>query len=178
MDRDERRVRDKVAIGRKQGAREVKSLLDIRADGSLLEGAAHRLRDAHEAVREEREEDRVRRVVLWLLRHGAQTLAGVPACGGCSRRSGRDTCYPSADEMRGTAIGVTLAVGAGVSDRRSARSCHERLRLVFVARSEFSGAPWLGNADRDRRNSELDIEGSVREEHDGGSHMQRRRGAR
>lgn len=80
--------------------------------------------------------------------------------------------------MRGTAIGVTLAVGAGVSDRRSARSCHERLRLVFVARSEFSDAPWLGNADRDRRDSELDIEGSVREEHDDGSHMQRRRGAR
>lgn len=98
MDRDERRIGDKVAIGRKQGAREVKSLLDISADGGLLERAAHRLRDAHEAVREEREENRIRRVVLWLLRHGAQTVAGVPVCGECLRRSGRETCYPSEDE--------------------------------------------------------------------------------
>ena len=70
VDWDERRVRYKVPIGRKQRAREVKTLLDVRADGGLLQRTAHRLRDAHEAVREEREEDRVRGVVLLrLVRH-------------------------------------------------------------------------------------------------------------
>ena len=75
MNRYKWRIGDEVAIWRKECTREVETLLDVCADCSLLERATHRLRDAHEAVREEREEDGVGRVVfLRLLRHGCCCL--------------------------------------------------------------------------------------------------------
>lgn len=60
VDRDERCVSDEVAIGGKESTREIEALLNIGADGRLLKRATHRLCDAHEAVREERQQDRVR----------------------------------------------------------------------------------------------------------------------
>jgi hypothetical protein len=71
MDRNEGRIRDQVSIWSEQSAGEIEALLDIRADSSLLEGSPHRLRDAHEAVGEERQENRIgtfaRRLVRMML---------------------------------------------------------------------------------------------------------------
>ena len=59
MDRDERRIRDEIAVGREQGTGEVEPLLDVRADRGLLQRTAHRFGNTHEAVRKEREQYRI-----------------------------------------------------------------------------------------------------------------------
>ena len=59
MDGDEGRIGDEVAVGGEEGAGEVEALLDVRADRRLLQRPAHRLRDAHEPVSKERQQDRV-----------------------------------------------------------------------------------------------------------------------
>jgi hypothetical protein len=81
MDRNEGRIRDQVSIWSEQSAGEIEALLDIRADSSLLEGSPHCLRDAHEAVGEERQENRIgtfgRRLVrMCLVGHSGD--CGVP----------------------------------------------------------------------------------------------------
>ena len=79
MDRNEGRIRDQVSIWSEQGTGEIEALLDIRADSSLLEGSPHRLRDAHEAVGEECQENRIRASARRLVR---RCLVGH--CGDCS----------------------------------------------------------------------------------------------
>ena len=68
MDRNEGRIRDQVSIWSEQSAGEIEALLDIRANSSLLEGSPHRLRDAHEAVGEECQENRIRASARRLVR--------------------------------------------------------------------------------------------------------------
>ena len=71
MDGDEWGIRDEVSIGREECTGEIEPLLDVGAYSGLLKGAAHRLCDAHEAIRKQRQEDWIRRVVpLRLVRHG------------------------------------------------------------------------------------------------------------
>jgi len=50
---NERCISDQVSVRAKQCAGEVESFLDIGADGSLLEATTHSLRDTHEPVGEE-----------------------------------------------------------------------------------------------------------------------------
>lgn len=81
MDGNEGRIRDQVSIWSEQSAGKIEALLDIRADSSLLKGSSHRLRDAHEAVGEERQENRIRTsarrlVRRCLVRHSGD--CGVP----------------------------------------------------------------------------------------------------
>ena len=92
MDRNEGCIRDQVSIWSEQSAREVEALLDIRADGSLLEGSPHRLRDAHEAVGEECQENRIRASARRLVRR--RCLVGH--CGDCGvpvQAMGRFICF-------------------------------------------------------------------------------------
>jgi len=57
VDRDKGCVRDEVAVGCEERAREIQSLLDIGADGRLTERSTHRFCDAHEAIGKQREEN-------------------------------------------------------------------------------------------------------------------------
>ncbi|KAF7973343.1 hypothetical protein HWV62_15501 [Athelia sp. TMB] len=70
VDGDEGRVGDEVAVGREERAGEVEALFDVGADGCLLKRAAHGLGDAHEAVREEGEQDGVGGAVVGRLGRG------------------------------------------------------------------------------------------------------------
>jgi len=82
MDRNEGRIRNQVSVWSEQCAGEIKAFLDIRADSSLLEGSPHRLRDAHEAVGEECQENRIgasdRRLVRKRCLVGHSGDCGVP----------------------------------------------------------------------------------------------------
>ena len=70
MDRDERRIRDEIAVGREQGTGEVEPLLDVGADRCPLQGAAHSFGHGHEAIGEESEKDGVRGIVRPLAERG------------------------------------------------------------------------------------------------------------
>lgn len=57
MDRDEGCIRDEVTIGCEERAREIESLLDVGADGRLLERSSHRFCNTHEAIGKQRQEN-------------------------------------------------------------------------------------------------------------------------
>lgn len=59
MDRNKWSIRDEIAIRSEERTREVEALLDIRADGRLLQRASHSFCNTHEAVRKQAERDRV-----------------------------------------------------------------------------------------------------------------------
>mmetsp|Transcript_2355 Transcript_2355/g.8378 ORF Transcript_2355/g.8378 Transcript_2355/m.8378 type:complete len:515 (+) Transcript_2355:1483-3027(+) len=59
VDREVRGVRNETSVGTEQSATEVESLLDVGGDGGALEGLAHLLCNAHEAVLEDGEADAV-----------------------------------------------------------------------------------------------------------------------
>lgn len=59
MDGNERRIRYEVAVRRKECTAEIEAFLYVGADCRLLQRAPHGLCDAHEAVREQREQNRV-----------------------------------------------------------------------------------------------------------------------
>mmetsp|Transcript_96225 Transcript_96225/g.207639 ORF Transcript_96225/g.207639 Transcript_96225/m.207639 type:complete len:513 (+) Transcript_96225:322-1860(+) len=59
VDREVRRVRHQAALRVEDGAGEVEPLLDVDRDRGPLQAPAHLLRDAHEAVGEQAEPDRV-----------------------------------------------------------------------------------------------------------------------
>ena len=76
VDGNEGGICDEVSVGCEEGTREIQSLLDVGADRCLLQRTAHCFRDAHETVCKEREEDRVRWVVLLrLVGHGEYARA-------------------------------------------------------------------------------------------------------
>ena len=88
MNWNEGSIGHKITIRGKQSARKVQAFFYIRADGGLLQGTPHGLCNAHKAIGEEGEQDRIRTLGVWDYCRGHLCLKIM---GGAKWQSGSET---------------------------------------------------------------------------------------